>query len=94
VVRQEGYLGVSLDDRRDGGQGAVITEVQSGFPAEDAGLLEGDVVIAVDDAVVDGAAGLIAAIRDREPGDEVSITVIRDGETRTLVATLVTRPEA
>ncbi len=92
-VRLEGYLGVSLDDRRDGGQGAVIVEVQEGFPAEAAGMRDGDIVIDVDGQTVDGAAGLIAAIRDKEPGDPAEITVVRDGETVTLTATLVERPE-
>ncbi len=32
-LRAEGYLGVELDDRRDGGQGAIITSVQDGTPA-------------------------------------------------------------
>lgn len=92
-VREEGFLGVSLGDRRDGGQGALIGDVSPDSPAEIAGLLDGDIVIAVDGKTVDGAAGLVAAIRDREPGDEVTITVIRDGQTVELLATLTSRPE-
>ena len=92
TVRDEGFLGVSLGDRRDGGQGALIGEVEPDSPAEAAGLLDSDIVIAVDGNTVDGAAGLVAAIRDREPGDEVEITVIRDGETVDLIATLTDRP--
>jgi S1-C subfamily serine protease len=92
-VREEGFLGVSLGDRRDGGQGALIGTVEPDSPAEGAGIVDGDIVIAVDGNTVDGAAGLVAAIRDREPGDEVEITVIREGETVTLVATLTNRPE-
>jgi putative serine protease PepD len=93
TVREEGFLGVSLGDRRDGGQGALIGEVEPDSPADAAGLVDGDIVIAVDGNTVDGAAGLVAAIRDREPGDEVEITVIRAGETVTLTATLTNRPE-
>lgn len=90
-VRDEGFLGVSLGDRRDGGQGALIGVVEPESPAEAAGLREGDIVIAVDGNTVDGAAGLVAAIRDREPGDDVEITIIRAGETLTVTATLVER---
>jgi S1-C subfamily serine protease len=93
TVRDEGFLGVSLGDRRDGGQGALIGKVEAGSPAEAAGLVDGDIVIAVDGNTVDGAAGLVAAIRDREPGDAVEITVIRVGETMTVTATLTDRPE-
>jgi len=90
-VRDEGFLGVILGDRSDGGQGALITEVEDGSPAADAGLADGDIVIAVDGNTVDGAAGLVAAIRDRGPGDAVEITVIRAGETLTVTATLAER---
>jgi S1-C subfamily serine protease len=92
--REEGFLGVGLDDRLDGGQGAIVAEVEPGTPAADAGLRVGDLVIAIDEVPLDGAVGMIAAIRDLEPGDEVTITVIRGGEPIDLTATLTTRPEA
>ena len=44
----EGYLGVGLEGRRDGGQGAVMTQVEVGSPQPMAGLATGDVVVAVD----------------------------------------------
>ena len=34
----EGFLGVGLDDRIDGGQGAIVAEVEPGTPAADAGV--------------------------------------------------------
>jgi putative serine protease PepD len=92
TVREEGYLGVGLDERRDGGQGAVITEVEADSPASDAGLEVDDIVIAVDDVTVDGGAGLVAAIRDRSPGDEVDVVVLRGGERRTVTVVLTVRP--
>ncbi len=92
-LRAEGYLGVELDDRRDGGQGAVITSVQDATPASDAGVRAGDLVVAVDGTTIDGATGLIAAIRDLQPGDATTITIVRDGERLDLTVTLTDRPE-
>ena len=80
VPREEGFLGVTLADRTDGGQGAIVATVEEGTPADAAGLLEGDIVIEVDDAPIDGLAGLVASIRDLEPGDQISMVVLRDGE--------------
>ncbi|MGA1035625.1 MAG: S1C family serine protease, partial [Ilumatobacteraceae bacterium] len=94
TAREEGFLGVALDDRTDGGLGALIRAVNDGSPADDAGIRAGDIVIAVDDAAVEGAAGLIAAIRDLEPGDVTVIRVRRDDTTIDLPATLTTRPES
>jgi putative serine protease PepD len=91
--RAEGYLGVLLDDRRDGGQGVVIRTVEADTPASDAGVEEGDLVVAVDGAATDGAVGLIAAIRDLQPGDSTTLTVVRDGEQIDLDVTLTDRPE-
>lgn len=90
--RKEGFLGVALDERTDGGVGAVIRDVNIGTPAAAAGLKAGDIVVAVDGATVEGAAGLIAAIRDLEPGDSANITVQRGDERLNVVAELTSRP--
>jgi S1-C subfamily serine protease len=89
--RDEGFLGVSLDDRTDGGQGALITEVTADSPAGKAGIEDGDVVVAIDRVAIDGSAGVIAAIRDHSPGDQISITVVRRGTEKTFSVTLVKR---
>jgi putative serine protease PepD len=90
--RSEGFLGVSLDDRSDGGQGAVVTEVADGSPASDVGLEQGDVILSIDESTTDGAEGVVAAVRDREPGDEVEVVVLRDGEEQTFAVVLAERP--
>ena len=92
--RAEAYLGVGLADRTDGGQGALVTSVDPGTPAEQAGIEQDDLVVAVDGAAIDGSTGLIAAIRDLEPGDSAQITIVRDGEQQTFDVTLTDRPAA
>lgn len=92
--RQQGFLGVGLADRTDGGQGTVITEVQTGSPADEAGFEVDDVVIAVDGNRVAGTLGFVAAIRERDPGAEVSITVLRNGTELELTAVLEVRTDS
>jgi len=91
-ARTEGYLGVSVLDRNDGGLGAVIAEVSPGSPADLAGMQVDDVVIQADGSPVDGQPALVAAIRDKSPGDTIKIDVLRDGERITLTAELIERP--
>jgi putative serine protease PepD len=91
--RAEGFLGVELGERRDGGQGAVIDAVTDGTPAADVGIEAGDLVVAADGVAIDGATGLIAAIRDLGPGDSTTLTVIRDGVPVDFTVTLIERPE-
>lgn len=93
VERKEGFLGVGLAARDDGGQGAIITNVQPGSPADKAGILIDDVVLAVDGEPIDGQAGLVAAIRDAEPGQTVKIEIFRGGERLVFEATLIARSE-
>jgi putative serine protease PepD len=90
--RTEGYLGVELGERQDGGQGAVIQSVQPDTPAAGAGIEAGDLVVAADEAPIDGAAGLIATIRDLGPGDSTTLTIVRDGERQDITVTLTERP--
>jgi S1-C subfamily serine protease len=87
-ARQEGFLGVNVAPRDDGGQGAIVTAVEGGMPAADAGIQVGDVIVQVDESTVTGSAALVAAVRDHSPGDEVSIVVLRNGEPVTLTVTL------
>lgn len=91
-TRQEGFLGVSLGVRDDGGSGAVVTEVEPNSPASEAGIQEGDIILEVNGQSISGQGALIAVIRDSAPGDEVEITVQRGDERLTLTATLAARP--
>ena len=94
AVRKQAFLGVDIQPRQDGGQGAIVFDVAEDTPADAAGILAGDIVIAVDDVPIDGPAGLVAVIRDQEPGDEVDVVVRRDDELRTFTVELAERPEA
>ena len=60
--------------------GARVSQLSAGGPAGDAGVLPGDIVVAVDGVSVDSPAELGEAIRTNEPGDNVVLGVIRDGE--------------
>jgi len=90
-AREEGFLGVGLAARTDGGQGAIISSVQPNSPASLAGIRENDIVLSVDGEPIDGQAGLVAAIRDASPGQTVTIDLLRDGKRMTVKAKLVAR---
>ncbi len=85
-------LGVTASDVDAQGntltQGAQLQSVEGGGSADDAGLAKGDVITKVGDQVIDGSESLVATIRGHRPGDDVEITFVRDGETRTVTADL------
>jgi membrane-associated protease RseP (regulator of RpoE activity) len=81
-------IGVSVEDSSDP-DGAAVVEVSAGSPAADAGLETGDVVTAVDGDDVGSAAELAQTVRSHEPGDEITVTYERDGDTHDTDVTLV-----
>lgn len=77
-----------------GERGVRVNEVKQGSPAEEAGLERGDEIVSVDGDRVSEPQQLVRAIRDQNPGDRVEIRIRRDGQERTLTATLDPRREA
>ncbi len=87
--------------------GALVQEVESDSPAEEAGLRAGDdqirfqgveltaggdVITAVDDQVVEDNADLPRIVSRLDPGDEVTLDIIRDGDPEQVQITLGERP--
>ena len=68
--------------------GAYINRVDSGSPAAQAGLQRGDIIIRVGDTGIDEKTSYINALFDFQPGDQVAITILRDGNEQTLNVTL------
>ena len=100
VTPDQAFLGVSstdvqdlTDDVRanfgvDVDEGAFVTEVVPGSAADDAGLEAGDVIIEIDGEDVTESVQVREHILDKQPGDEVEIVIVRDGDEQTLEATL------
>ncbi len=92
VDKPEGFLGVGLAERTDGGRGALVTTINAGSPAEKAGIKSNDIIVQVGGIDVDGSAGVIAAVRNHTPGDDIAVVVERNGARQNFTVTLVGRP--
>ena len=98
VVR--GYLGVTLatvnsriSERFDLGieEGVLITNVLQGTPADEAGLMPRDVAINFNGETLTTSNEFIHLIRTSVPGDNLPMTIVRDGEEMTLTVVLGVR---
>lgn len=69
-------------------QGAYVSEVAAGGPAEAAGIQKGDVVTKIGEHEVTSADGLILAVRSQAVGDVVDVTFVRGGKEQTVSVTL------
>jgi S1-C subfamily serine protease len=65
-------------------QGAVVHGVTKGSPAEEAGLRPGDIITTVDDEPLAGPNGLVDRVAERQPGEELNLTVYRPDEEDTI----------
>ena len=88
---QHAYLGIRVGDAQTG-NGAQVSSVVSGSPADKAGVQAGDVITAVDGDSIATADDLTATTSAHKPGDKVTLTVTRNGKTLKLTVTLGVRP--
>lgn len=97
---RRGYLGVffdrvpsSLAEARDVPAGsAQITRVEPDTPAYEAGLREGDIITSISGQELQDFNQLRTIIGNKQPGDTVQLTVVRDSGEETVDVTLGTRP--
>jgi S1-C subfamily serine protease len=90
-------------------QGALVQSVEQGSAAQKAGLraggisaqlstgesvqLGGDIIVAIDGKPMTSSDDVAAAVSGKAPGDQVTITYLRDGRKATCTATLGSRPD-
>ncbi len=84
------FLGVQLAQK---GEGAVIGEIVARTGAAAAGLKAGDRIVKVGDTAVSSPEELVAAIGKHAPGENVSLTIERDGWKKVVSATLGSRKD-
>jgi putative serine protease PepD len=84
-----GFIGVNLAETPDG---VTVTAVQDGTPAADVGIKVGDIITKVGETTVATANQLSTVLRGTVPGAKVTVTVLRDGVSKSFQVTLAERP--
>lgn len=98
-----GYLGIThpgsdeanqseLNRLNYRGRGVVAAGVQTGGPAARAGIQAGDIITRLNGQAVTGVPVLRSAISNNQPGDKVSVELVRSGTTQTLEVVLGNLP--
>jgi serine protease Do len=92
-----GFLGVSIQSvtpelaqamKLEERQGALVSEVMAGSPAAKAGIRQGDVIIGFNGTTVEDSHDLPAAVAKTPVGEEVTMTLRRDGKTHKVPVTV------
>ncbi len=94
---RRGWLGVRIQDVTpdmvdaidglDMARGALVTDVPAG-PAEDAGMLSGDVITIFDGIEIEDTRELVRIVGNSPVGKEVPVEVLREGDTESLTVIL------
>src|SRR5438552_8099896 len=102
VSRSSGYLGVQVQRlsaalRRAKGipestEGTLVSNVEDGSPADDAGIKRGDVILEVNHESTPDPRELVQTVSGLRPGKRTSVLIWRDGVTRTVTLTVGARP--
>jgi serine protease Do len=88
-----GWLGVYIQEVNkdlaesfglDKPAGALITKVTPDSPAEDAGLIEGDIILKFNERDVELSSELPHLVGRVAPGSSVEVEIVRDGKTKTI----------
>jgi serine protease Do len=99
VIR--GYLGVGIQPvttdiaeqfKLTSARGALVTDVTPGSPAEKAGIIRGDVIRKINGYEVKDTITLVNRIAEADIGSNLTIDLVRDGETKTVNAQVVEQP--
>jgi len=102
LAADSGYLGVMLQDitpamakalQLGDQSGVLVSDVVDDGPAEKAGLQDGDVIIAFAGKPLSDYESLTEAVRAAKPGDKVDVTVLRDGQKKTIQVELGERKD-
>ena len=100
VVR--GYLGVSIQDVNakiarqfglDKAQGALVSDVVSGSPAELGGIKSGDVITRLDSKVIENSTMLRNRVAEFPVGQSVEVEVLRDKKSLKLTIKIAEQPK-
>jgi hypothetical protein len=73
------------------GVGLVVDQVEPGTPAEQAGIKQHDVLEKMDDQLLVNPDQLLTLQRSHKPGDEVTLSIVRQGQRQSVKAKLVER---
>ena len=95
-VVQRGLLGINIRDvasvseqlNLDVVNGVYVATVNPNTAAEEAGLEDGDIIIGINDKEVLNVSELQELVARNRPGDDVKVTFLRDGDKKSIVATL------
>jgi serine protease Do len=60
--------------------GAIVVQVIPGSPADKAGIMRGDIIVEFGGEKIESMEGLVAAVRERSPGDRIKVVLYRGEE--------------
>jgi S1-C subfamily serine protease len=87
TVQAKGYLGVQIRLNPDG-KGILVMEIMADSAAEKAKLQAKDIILKIDGPEPTSLKEFIGILELRQPGDEITLDILRDGKEKKVKVTL------
>lgn len=103
VVTHGAYLGVEIETMTPTLQyeygftvssGAVVMSTIAGYPAQKAGVQQGDVIVAIDGTTIGSSQDVANYLANKKPGQQVTLHIVRGSQNLTINVTLGHAPAA
>ncbi len=86
------YVGVELNPNSTSGAG--VSSISPGSPAASAGIQSGDLITAINGKAITSTEQFIATVDNFSPGNSITVTLKRGGQTKNIRLALGTRPQS
>ncbi len=92
-VAKTPFIGIEMGENTTDIKGVYIQSVTPGYPAEKAGIKAGDIITTFDGTAVASPLDLVSQIITRNVGDQVTVSVNRNGESIELTLIIGEKPQ-
>ena len=94
IEAPKAYIGIHVSNQPSNmGMGVVISSIEKGSSAEDAGMQAGDIIVTFNRMAIDASDHLMVAITECKIGQKVDCVIIRNGKPIELQVKLKRRPK-
>jgi S1-C subfamily serine protease len=87
------FIGIEMGDNTSGIAGVLITNVVPGKPAQQAGLMSGDIITEIGGTAIDSSYQLLAQLLRHNVGDSVAVKYYRNNIYSTVNVNLIEKPQ-
>jgi hypothetical protein len=93
-TRKPVFLGIGYSAPKKGEKGVLVRKITPESPAEKAGIKENDLITKINNRQINGIGDLQVFMQETKVGQEITLTILRDGKGKNIKVVLSERPSS